>query len=616
MAESKLAKVTLEDVLSKAMVKDIWSINYLEALPFTLQDFSVGALLPAMLYMFRRGYRRGMGNFQQVFAPLAGEVTVKTANTRRPDPSVTSVSRVLVADSSFFQGFESKTGQQMLADLLLCYCLENQRHEPGRHQPLIRAFPTHYFSAWIDLPLRISNLRGVPESLVAILADQKDGEGIEPKNCQHSWFRVGSDFEHNLVLKVLGRGMQSSERSNDLFESFDENANIGIDQLLTVRTAQTCGAAPKKLSESAHRSKGSMIPNQHPVAKRAFRALSADFRILLQGYGAVTPRQCLLPMLESCIGLGLTNLMLSTASMLSVWETTGTLPNADSPWPLFVDCSSGSDRELRRLAEESMADCERRLKRVPIILMALRIIEYKASLRVGRSLPPKRPDATNRINELGEIVHGRHSQSANLLDSLADSCNAIIQQLEEATGVDDVIAVLNEDSSPNPVWRLAEAVTLMMGEKQQARELLTCLRSCLVTNESNGLGVERRVQFSTLRNGKKSGTVRSIVLTNTMLDYLVHRYLRKPGNKGQTKPHPLSFTDFLRVLRENYGVFVDQAPPGQSISVELQLRNRRILEERLRDLGLLVGVNDAESMKRLRPRFQVPEVEAANDDSN
>ena len=29
-----------------------------------------------------------------------------------------------------------------------------------------------------------------------------------------------------------------------------------------------------------------------------------------------------------------------------------------------------------------------------------------------------------------------------------------------------------------------------------------------------------------------------------------------------------------------------------------------LLERRLRDLGLLVGVNDAEFMKHLRPRFQ------------
>jgi len=29
-----------------------------------------------------------------------------------------------------------------------------------------------------------------------------------------------------------------------------------------------------------------------------------------------------------------------------------------------------------------------------------------------------------------------------------------------------------------------------------------------------------------------------------------------------------------------------------------------VLERRLRDLGVLVGVNDAEAMKRLRPRFE------------
>jgi hypothetical protein len=41
-----------------------------------------------------------------------------------------------------------------------------------------------------------------------------------------------------------------------------------------------------------------------------------------------------------------------------------------------------------------------------------------------------------------------------------------------------------------------------------------------------------------------------------------------------------------------------------TISNDLLQANRAILERRLRDLGLLVGVNDAEAMKRLRPRFE------------
>jgi hypothetical protein len=45
-----------------------------------------------------------------------------------------------------------------------------------------------------------------------------------------------------------------------------------------------------------------------------------------------------------------------------------------------------------------------------------------------------------------------------------------------------------------------------------------------------------------------------------------------------------------------------------SIPADLLARNRSILERRLRDLGLLVGVNDAESMKRLRPRFETEDM--------
>jgi len=93
--------------------------------------------------------------------------------------------------------------------------------------------------------------------------------------------------------------------------------------------------------------------------------------------------------------------------------------------------------------------------------------------------------------------------------------------------------------------------------------------------------------------------MRSIVLNNTLLDFLVHRHLCKQTKKHQS----LSYGQFLDILRKDYGMFVDQAPPGQSISESLLQRNRQILETRLRELGLLRGVNDAESMKFLQSRF-------------
>jgi hypothetical protein len=67
---------------------------------------------------------------------------------------------------------------------------------------------------------------------------------------------------------------------------------------------------------------------------------------------------------------------------------------------------------------------------------------------------------------------------------------------------------------------------------------------------------------------------------------------------------PLAFADFLRILHERHGLCVDVAPAGLTASNDLLRENRSILERRLRDLGLLVGVNDAESMKHLKPRFE------------
>lgn len=610
MAEPKIAKEVFEKEYGWTALSEIWAVSYPDLIPFTLQSFEVGSVLPAAMYMFRRGHRRGTGSFHSTFAPTDGEVVRKrkTAN-KKPEPSIASVSRVLAADGEKFPGFDSAMSQQILGDLLLCQCLENQLHESGRNLPLIRAFPTHYMASWIDLPTRVVHLRDVPESLVSILADQKSGEAIDGKECEKSWFRIGSDVEHNLLLKVLGKGMELGHGLSDLNERFDDSVDVGVDQLLTIRMAQQCGAAPQKLKESG---KGSEIPNRHPAAKQASRALNEDFRIVLQAYGAGVPRQCLLPMLESCISLGLTNLMLSTSKMLFEWEQTGTLPHSASPWSLFVDASTSSDRELRAISEDVMDDTYRRLKRLAVILMALRIAGMKAKndRKLSVELPPSRPDAIARINFLGELIWQRHPQSDRLHDDVWEKANRCLEQLRQIPGCEDAVAILENDVAvPNAVWRMAESVVRLMGDKQQEDALYRCLYSCLMVGESNGLAVERRVQFKAIRNGKKSGIVRSIVLTNTMLDFLVHRHLRKPGKKGATQDHSLSFTEFLNILRERYGLFVDQAPPGQSISMELLLRNRRILEGRLRDLGLLVGVNDAESMKRLRPRFKARDVE-------
>jgi len=127
-----------------------------------------------------------------------------------------------------------------------------------------------------------------------------------------------------------------------------------------------------------------------------------------------------------------------------------------------------------------------------------------------------------------------------------------------------------------------------------------------MTGRPNGLAMKRAViRKVAIGTGKKRRDVRSLVFRDSVLDYLVHRLVLRTGNKSGVRP--LSFKEFVRVLHERYGFCVDTAPKGMTISNDLLQENREVLERRLRDLGLLVGVNDAEAMKHLQPRFERPQ---------
>ena len=133
-----LDKAILEDILTQSMTREIWSLNCQEVLPFTPQDFDIGALMPAVLYMFRWGHRRGLGKFNETYSAGTGRA------------SVSDIATVLSDDQSSFSGFDSELGRDILADLLLCYCLENRRRSTDRREQVQRIFPTHYMASWID----------------------------------------------------------------------------------------------------------------------------------------------------------------------------------------------------------------------------------------------------------------------------------------------------------------------------------------------------------------------------------------------------------------------------------------------------------------------------------
>lgn len=590
-------KNVVEEVLTPQRARELWTANYFPALPLTPQHFEVGALLPAMLYMARWGHRRGKGTFIETFGRNVGGT--------RESPNLEDVAKgLLLKAPDRYDGFEGETGTAMLADLLLTYCLENKGRKLGHGEPVQRVFPTHYLASWVDLPVTVTHLRGVPEFLTALLAWQERGKSVASEN--RGRFPVGCDFKANPLLDLFARHMiiRGKHSADFASDQFMEGAahDLGVDELLAVRLALACEHAPMK---PRGRDEAEPIPNRWPVADAAAKTFRRDLATFIEVYGRTVPRQTFLPLLEAGIGLGLTNLLLTTTACLYDWEQNGILPKGRSPWPLFVDCSHGQNTKLRNVSEAAMAECLARYERLPIFMMLLRLLDDRVhhDPKMRGDLPEQFPDASAWLNLLGDVYHGRHARSDFVLERIEEECGRLAEALQDEGEAPEAVEILRRPIL-NPAMRMAEVLTEMMGDTSQRGQFTKALESAFMSDRPNGLVHKRRVS-RTEAGTRKANDQRSIVLSQALLDFLVHRHLRKDA-KGK-HARPLSLKRFLEILRKSYGLHVDEEPLGGSVPQELLHANKAWLERRLRDLGLLVGVNDAESMKQLKPRFLVPE---------
>jgi hypothetical protein len=578
------------------MTREIWTGNYAKVIPLSVQDFDLTAVLPAVFYMFRFAHRRGKGRFLEVFGSALG-----STKERKQAATIERVASRL-ADGDDFQGFEGEVGTAILGDLLLSFCLENAKRALGKKEQVQRVAPAHYMASWVDLPEKISDLRFAPEMIVAMLANQ-EGDYIQQNDDKtRTWFAVGRGFEKNVLLRAFHQGVvREGELGSRTSDRFKEEMPVGLDQLLMIRLAQKIGAAPDKLRGS----EGERISNQRPIAEKAASEFSEDIRRFVRSYATIIPRHAFVELLESCIAVGMTTILTSVIEMLCGWKETGELRKRPDQRPaqLFVDCSNGIDRPLRSVAEQSLEDLMRRIESFPVILMALRLLDRGARYdpKIKALGIPTRPYATVWINILGELLFDRRQEAKAILYDMERKTEQLAEKLEQ--DYPECAQMLrNADGQPNPVWRLAESLTSLQGRANTQENLIKLFDSSLLLGRPNGLALKRTVTRSAAVGSRKRSDVRTIVFTDSVLDYLVHLRVLPPGNG--TGYRALSFKQFVDELRRRYGLCVDVSPPGMTISNDLLRANRSILERRLRDLGLLVGVNDAEAMKRLRPRFE------------
>lgn len=599
------ARKTVEDVLGRAMTREIWSYDYRAALPVSVQDFDLSAVLPTVFYMFRFGRRRGSGGFVREFGLGSG-----TPAQRRRSVTVDRIVDGLCSEPrGDFRGLEDDAAKAILGDLLLCYCLDNARNALGRDKPVQRVAPAHYLSSWVDLPEKVVNLRYVPEMIVALLANQPHGGEVRwtpQEQRRDASFPVGGDIRYNVIARPFGEGMSLRDGDADSLagDRFDEaEESVGIDQLMMIRLAQRMRSAPRWMKPKPG------IPNRLSIAAGSTRQFSADLRDYLDAYADHVPRQFLVEALECCLAVGLTSMVSSVVRIMEEWGKSGRVDGGKGPCDIFVDCSAGADRKLRALAERSMDEYMRRALRLLVHFMALRVLDYhvrtnvrmKREFRVGELKDA--PNATEWLALLGDVVHGRHERSGDIMTWLDSLPDRLASELER--DYPDVAATLADyQAIANPVFRLAEGLVALQGRNAQSN-LAKLIDSALLIDRPNGLPRKRRGQ-RTIAGARKAVVLRSVAFTDASLEYLVHLLLLEPGDEIATRPW-FSFNDFISSVRDRYGFCVDRSPKGMDIPNELLQRNRGFLDRRLRDLGLLISVNDAEAMKRLTPRFELSE---------
>lgn len=595
------ARETVAYVLGPSMTRDLWSSDYRPVLPLAVQQFDLSAVLPAVFYMFRFGRRRGQGLMLEKFGLSSG-----TPAQRRSSVTAQAIAEKLASDSNGrFIGVKDEAELAVLGDLLLCYCLHNEGYRRGRDKQIQRVVPAHFLASWVDLPENVANLRNVPETIITELVDKDKGAFVE-MNGKRTWFPFGSSICDNRLVRPFAGGLVPSQTQDNLAgDSIDETSNIGIDQLLMIALAERLGRAPRTL-----KGKNCRIPNRRPLVRTQSRRFGEDLRRYVTAYWDSIPRLALVETLESCFAVGLTALVSSVIEAVLVWGDKGYVHDA-GPAEIFVDCSSGADRQLRACAEESMENYMRRAERLPVHFMVLRLLDYMArydkklkkivesqkDVSVDKMREGPRPDEW--LTLLGNVLHQRHQRSQGIHDQLEQKAEVLAEAIENE---DHATAELlrDEEVMQNPVWRLAEGLVSLQGPKPR-QHLHELIDSALFVDRPNGLARKRRTQRK-INGRRRSVVLRSIVFTDSVLEYLVHVQLLKPGNSKAVNLW-FSLDQFIDCVRARYGLLVDTSPKGTLLSNDLLQRNRLFLDRRLRDLGLLASVNDAEAMKRLTPRF-------------
>jgi hypothetical protein len=331
-----------------------------------------------------------------------------------------------------------------------------------------------------------------------------------------------------------------------------------------------------------------------PLDQNAADRLAEDVLRLLY-HQEVIPRSVLVEHLKILFAfhLALYHLQLMTLLPARVTRTGGDEGNQHG---LFVDVAGIPGTPSARLAERS---ARRWYGRIPAFIQAtftVRKLDDFAQYLLNLGRLRRGGDGLIAVDQLFTLLspdyrterdHFAGSRLARCLEAIQGPDGDLDPQIA------DLVAL-----GMDPFTTYIEVIT---AERMafHRKYLTECLDTLLLKNRAGAL-------IAQPRRGD-----RRFILDSRLLEVLLQLALLQPDGRGGLRTVPLRVDEFLAVLKDRYGMYIDELPRGgdlgrPEIVHQSALReNRRAFVAKLREIGFYADLSDAYLVQTITPRYQL-----------
>jgi hypothetical protein len=277
-------------------------------------------------------------------------------------------------------------------------------------------------------------------------------------------------------------------------------------------------------------------------------------------------------------------------------------PQGDCPYKLglFVDLSGSAESPTAALAERSADVYYRRIPGfVRAYFVAKKLDEFSEHLvRRGKLIRP-----LNSVFSVGELYGLQGEPFAEERDKFfGERLAGLLESLSEGDGGLDTEVEAITKMGLSDFETYIEILVALRGAFHR-KYIIESLDATMLKNKSGALLAQTRA-----RNAP-----RRFALESRLLEVLLQIAVLSPGGDQGYFTGEMRIDDLLSLLRERYGLYIDQLPPGEGFSAP-NIDERKALRSnvqaftgRLREIGFYRDLSDAYVTQTVVPRYSIAE---------